>query len=181
MAEPSPMKLPDGWHSVTPRIVTEEVTGLVEFLRRAFDATGDVHPDRPAVMRIGGSNVMISGVGPRPAMPSCTSTWTTPTRRMGEPSRRVLARSSSPSTRHTATDGRWSKIDGATCGRWRPSRGDPEAGVVNRSHSPLYRYASCFHSQLRERAVGSERGLASHIERMRAPMTRAADAVSGFA
>lgn len=54
------MKLPDGWHSVTPRIVTEDVTGLVEFLRRAFNATGEVHPDRPAVMRIADSHLMIS-------------------------------------------------------------------------------------------------------------------------
>lgn len=63
------MKLPDGWHSLTPRIVTEDVTGLVEFLRRAFDAAGEVHPDRPAVLRIGDSNMMISGAGPRPRMP----------------------------------------------------------------------------------------------------------------
>lgn len=64
------MKLPDGWHSLTPRIVTEDVTGLVEFLRRAFDATGEVHPGRPAVVRIGDSNVMISSPGPRPPMPA---------------------------------------------------------------------------------------------------------------
>ncbi len=63
------MKLPDGWHSLTPRIVTEDVTGLIEFLRRVFDATGDAHPDRPAVIRIGDCNVMISGTGPRPATP----------------------------------------------------------------------------------------------------------------
>jgi uncharacterized glyoxalase superfamily protein PhnB len=62
------MRLPDGWHSLTPRIVTDDIAGLVEFLRRAFGATGDVHADRPAVMRIGDSNLMISGVGPRPAV-----------------------------------------------------------------------------------------------------------------
>lgn len=64
------MKLPDGWRSITPRIVTDDVTGLVEFLRRAFHATGEVHGDRPVVMRIDDSNVMISGAGPRPAMPA---------------------------------------------------------------------------------------------------------------
>ncbi len=64
------MKLPDGWHSLTPRIVTDDVTGLLAFLRAAFGATGEVHPERPAVMRIGDSNVMISGAGPRPAMPA---------------------------------------------------------------------------------------------------------------
>ena len=34
------MKIPDGWHSLTPRIVTEDVASLVGFLRRAFGATG---------------------------------------------------------------------------------------------------------------------------------------------
>jgi hypothetical protein len=27
------MRLPDGWHSLTPRIVVDDVAGLVEFLR----------------------------------------------------------------------------------------------------------------------------------------------------
>jgi PhnB protein len=60
------MKLPDGWHSLTPRIVTNDVAGLVEFLRATVDATGDAPPDRPAVLRIGDSMLMISSVGPRP-------------------------------------------------------------------------------------------------------------------
>jgi uncharacterized glyoxalase superfamily protein PhnB len=64
------MKLPTGWHSLTPRIVTEDVAGLVEFLKVAFGATGDVHADRPAVMRIGDSVIMISSVGPRAAVPA---------------------------------------------------------------------------------------------------------------
>jgi uncharacterized glyoxalase superfamily protein PhnB len=64
------VKLPDGWHSLTPRIVSDDVTGLVEFLKRVFGATGDVHADRPAVLRIGDSRLMISAVGPRPATPA---------------------------------------------------------------------------------------------------------------
>jgi uncharacterized glyoxalase superfamily protein PhnB len=64
------MKLPDGWHSITPRIVTEDVAGLVDFMRAAFGATGDVLPGRPAVLRIGDSNVMISGAGTRPPIPA---------------------------------------------------------------------------------------------------------------
>jgi uncharacterized glyoxalase superfamily protein PhnB len=63
-------KLPKGWHSVTPRIITDDVGGLVEFLRRAFGATGDVRADRPAVMQIGDSMIMVSGIGPRAAMPA---------------------------------------------------------------------------------------------------------------
>jgi tRNA (Thr-GGU) A37 N-methylase len=31
------MRLPKGWHSVTPRIVIDDVAGLVEFLRQAFE------------------------------------------------------------------------------------------------------------------------------------------------
>ena len=62
--------IPDGWHSITPRLVVEDVGLLIEFLRRAFDATGDVHADRPSIMRIGDSLVMVSGVGPRDARPS---------------------------------------------------------------------------------------------------------------
>jgi uncharacterized glyoxalase superfamily protein PhnB len=62
------MRLPDGWHTLTPRIVTTDVDGLVEFLRQAFGATGEVVRDRPAVMRIGDSVLMISSVGPRPAI-----------------------------------------------------------------------------------------------------------------
>jgi PhnB protein len=64
------MRLPDGWHSVTARIVVGDAVGLVEFLRRAFGATGDLRADRPAVMRIGDSVIMVSSVGPREAMPA---------------------------------------------------------------------------------------------------------------
>ncbi len=64
------MRLPTGWHSLTPRIVTDDVAGLVEFLRLAFGATGEVHADRPAVIRIGDSIIMISRVGPRAAVPA---------------------------------------------------------------------------------------------------------------
>jgi len=61
------MKLPAGWHTLTPRIVTDDVAGLAEFVKRVFGATGEVHADRPTVMQIGDSRIMISGVGPRPA------------------------------------------------------------------------------------------------------------------
>ena len=57
--------IPEGWHSVTPRLVVQDVAGLVEFLKRAFGAAGEFRPDRPAEMRIGDSFVMVSGVGPR--------------------------------------------------------------------------------------------------------------------
>jgi tRNA-Thr(GGU) m(6)t(6)A37 methyltransferase TsaA len=63
-------RLPAGWHSVTPRLVVDDVAGLVEHLRAVFGATGDVPADRPAVLHIGDSVVMISAAGPRPPAPA---------------------------------------------------------------------------------------------------------------
>jgi PhnB protein len=61
--------LPEGWHSVTPRLVVHDAAKLVEFLKQAFAATGDFRADAPAQMRLGDSLVMVSGVGPRDPMP----------------------------------------------------------------------------------------------------------------
>ena len=61
---------PEGWHTVTSRIVARDAKQLVEFLGQVFGATGDYRPDRPSVMTIGDSVLMISdsGIrGPRPA------------------------------------------------------------------------------------------------------------------
>lgn len=58
------------WHTVTPRIVVEDVPGLVAFLRDVFAATGELTPDRPAVLAIGDALIMISGTGPRRATPA---------------------------------------------------------------------------------------------------------------
>jgi tRNA-Thr(GGU) m(6)t(6)A37 methyltransferase TsaA len=55
---------------LTPRIVVGDVDSLVDFLRRAFGASGEVVGDRPAIVRLGDSVLMISGVGPRPATPA---------------------------------------------------------------------------------------------------------------
>jgi uncharacterized glyoxalase superfamily protein PhnB len=62
--------VPDGWHSVTPRLVVDDPPKLVEFLRRAFGAIGDLHTDRPSEMRIGDSIVMVSGTEAREPMPT---------------------------------------------------------------------------------------------------------------
>jgi PhnB protein len=55
--------LPDGWHTVTPRIVVEDPARLIEFLRATFGATGELRTDAPSVIRIGDSMIMISGAG----------------------------------------------------------------------------------------------------------------------
>jgi PhnB protein len=60
---------PDGWHTVTPRIFTDDVAGLVGFLKIVFGAAGKLQSEAPTEMRIGDSVVMISdGGGAREAM-----------------------------------------------------------------------------------------------------------------
>jgi uncharacterized glyoxalase superfamily protein PhnB len=54
-------RAPPGWHSITPRLIAKEPAALVEFLRRAFEAAGELHAERPTELRIGDSVVMVSG------------------------------------------------------------------------------------------------------------------------
>jgi uncharacterized glyoxalase superfamily protein PhnB len=58
------------WHTVTPRIVAQDARQLVDFIKLVFDATGDYSAERPAVITIGDSNIMISDAGVRSAMPA---------------------------------------------------------------------------------------------------------------
>jgi PhnB protein len=54
---------PEGYHTLTPRILLGEpsdVAPFVEFLRGTFGATGEVPGGRPAEIRIGDSLLMIS-------------------------------------------------------------------------------------------------------------------------
>jgi len=67
-SENAPAFIPSGWHTVTPRIVVQNARGLVEFLKRVFDADGEYWPDRPAEVRIGDSVIMISDAGIRSSM-----------------------------------------------------------------------------------------------------------------
>jgi PhnB protein len=62
--------IPEGWHSVTPRLVVHDPALQVEFLKQAFGATGEFRTDMPSVIRIGDSLVMVSSAGPRDAMPA---------------------------------------------------------------------------------------------------------------
>ena len=59
-----------GWHTVTPRIVVQGASGLIQFLRLTFNATGDVQNDRPSEIGIGDSVIMISDAGLRESMPA---------------------------------------------------------------------------------------------------------------
>src|SRR5215468_7234688 len=61
--------IPEGWHSITPRLVAEDAPKLVAFLQQAFSATGDTNVE-PYQMKIGDSIVMVSGAGVRSLMPA---------------------------------------------------------------------------------------------------------------
>jgi PhnB protein len=63
-------RVPTGWHTVTPRIVVQGAAGLIQFLRRTFNAGGDIRSDRPSEIRIGDSMILISDAGVREAMPT---------------------------------------------------------------------------------------------------------------
>src|SRR5262245_66236302 len=58
-------RIPEGWHTVTPRIVVHRAQELIGFLKHVFNATGDYQPDRPSVIIIGDSVLMISDAGIR--------------------------------------------------------------------------------------------------------------------
>ncbi len=62
--------IPDGWHSVTARLVVHDPAKLVEFLKNAFGASGDFATESPSQMRIGDSIIMVTGVGPREPVPA---------------------------------------------------------------------------------------------------------------
>jgi PhnB protein len=60
---------PDGWHTVTPRIITSRPEEMVRFVKEVFRGQGEFHVNRPAEIRIGDSLIMISdGDGLREAV-----------------------------------------------------------------------------------------------------------------
>jgi uncharacterized glyoxalase superfamily protein PhnB len=59
---------PAGFHAVTPRIVARDAKGLVGFVRHVFGATGDYEEQRPSMVRIGDSVLLISEAGERRPM-----------------------------------------------------------------------------------------------------------------
>ncbi len=62
--------VPEGWHTVTPRIFVNDAKLFVEFLRRVFDAAGEYRQDGPSVIAIGDSLIMVSNSGIRPPAPA---------------------------------------------------------------------------------------------------------------
>jgi uncharacterized glyoxalase superfamily protein PhnB len=60
----------EGYHTITPRIVVDDVAAQIDFLRSVFGATGDVEPGRPAELHIGDSLIMISSTSERSTFPA---------------------------------------------------------------------------------------------------------------
>ena len=60
----------EGYHTITPRIVVDDVPAQVHFLRLVFEARGEVEPNRPAEMRIGDSLVMVTSATERERFPA---------------------------------------------------------------------------------------------------------------
>jgi uncharacterized glyoxalase superfamily protein PhnB len=59
-----------GYHTLTPRMVVNDMEGTVRFLRSVFDGQGEVYEDRPAEIRIGDSLVLVSSAGERELFPA---------------------------------------------------------------------------------------------------------------
>jgi PhnB protein len=59
--------VPEGWHTVTPRLFAKDPVKLVDFLKHAFGASGTFREDGPTEVRIGDSIVMVSGTDFREA------------------------------------------------------------------------------------------------------------------
>jgi len=62
--------VPEGWHTVTPRLFVNDAAKFVDFLKHAFGASGTFRSDGPSEIRIGDSIVMVGQAGPREAMPT---------------------------------------------------------------------------------------------------------------
>jgi PhnB protein len=59
--------VPDGRHTVTPRLFVTDAARMVEFLKRVFGAEGDFQEGTPSDIRIGDSILMVSEAGVRDA------------------------------------------------------------------------------------------------------------------
>jgi len=62
--------VPEGWHTVTPRLFVADAAKLVDFLKYAFGATGSFRSDGPSEIHIGDSIVLVGEAGVRDAMPA---------------------------------------------------------------------------------------------------------------
>jgi len=61
---------PAGWRDLIPRIIAHDAEGLVRFIQHVFGASGEFSRERPTVLIIGDSMIMISAAGVRNPMPA---------------------------------------------------------------------------------------------------------------
>ena len=110
--------IPDGWHTVTPRLVVREPQQLVEFIRYVFGATGEHRPDRPTVLRIGDSQIMISAADMRDPAPAFLYVYVGDTNGTYQRALDAGARSlEKPSNVPMEIVGAWLRTSGAILGR----------------------------------------------------------------
>ncbi len=64
--------IPEGWHTITPRLFAQNADGLIEFLKAAFGAKERPRSDTrsPAELVIGDSILIVANAAARPATSS---------------------------------------------------------------------------------------------------------------
>jgi PhnB protein len=62
---------PGGWPSLIPRLFVDEPEAFVEFLKRAFAATGEFEADRPSNVQLRDAVLMIGSTQARAKTASC--------------------------------------------------------------------------------------------------------------
>src|SRR5690348_10983438 len=55
--------VPEGWPRIIPRLFVNDGRGLVDFVKRVFDAEGEYLKDRPSEITLGDSRMMIADAG----------------------------------------------------------------------------------------------------------------------
>jgi PhnB protein len=63
--------IPPGWPSITPRLFVDNPAECVAFIKNVFDAAGELETDRPTILDVGASKIMVSGSEQREETRSC--------------------------------------------------------------------------------------------------------------
>ncbi len=63
--------IPEDWPRITPRLFVEQPSECVSFLKSVFGADGEFLTERPSVLDIGGSKIMVSGSDARESTRAC--------------------------------------------------------------------------------------------------------------
>lgn len=63
--------IPPGWPRVIPRLFVDAPSECVGFLKDVFNAAGELEEDRPTILDIGDSKIMVSGSDQRQPHSAC--------------------------------------------------------------------------------------------------------------